>query len=48
MKECIKDCLSCADSFSEPTEIDNESDILHCMLQNGKVVEPDNVCEEWN
>lgn len=44
--ECIKDCLSCANSFSEPKE--NEDDVLHCMLNGGKEVFADECCDEWN
>ena len=31
MYECPKDCLSCANSFSEPAKNENEPDILHCV-----------------
>ena len=39
MYECPKDCLSCANSFSEPAKNENEPDILHCVEKNGKIVE---------
>jgi hypothetical protein len=43
---CIqKDCLSCANSFSEPSGSD---DILRCMIKDGKVIKEDDICEEWN
>ena len=41
----IRDCLSCSNSFSEPRE---NGDILHCMEQNGKVVEENSYCNNWN
>lgn len=40
-----KDCLSCSNSFSEPCD---DGDILHCMEQNGVVVEEDGYCVGWN
>ena len=48
MRECKRDCLSCANSFSEPARKEGESDILHCMEQDGKVVEPDGSCDKYN
>ena len=42
----IRDCLSCSNSFSE--EGDLNGDILHCMEQNGKVVDDDFYCNNWN
>ena len=44
--ECIKDCLSCANSFSEPKEDDN--DVLHCMIHDEKEVREDDYCDDWN
>ena len=43
--ECIKDCLSCSNSFSEPGE---ENDVLYCMFHNEEVVDENGFCEEWN
>lgn len=40
-----KDCLSCSNSFSEPCD---DGDILHCMKQDGVVVEEDGYCVGWN
>ena len=34
--ECPKDCLNCANSFSEPS--DNGNDILHCMVHDEEIV----------
>lgn len=31
MYECPKDCLSCANSFSEPSATNTGKDVLHCM-----------------
>jgi hypothetical protein len=45
--EGSKNCLSCSNSFSEPSDND-EGDILHCMLNDGKIVEENSVCKEWN
>lgn len=41
----IRDCLSCSNSFSEEGNLNG--DILHCMEQNGKVVD-DFYCNNWN
>lgn len=46
MCEYPKDCLSCANSFSEPS--DNGNDILHCMVHNEEIVEEDYCCEDYN
>lgn len=44
MKQNIpKDCLSCANSFSEEGK---EFDILHCVLHD-KVVEDDECCKDY-
>ena len=40
-----KDCLSCANSFSSDS---SDGDILRCMLYDGKIVEEDGCCGEWN
>ena len=48
MHECPKDCLSCANSFSEPAENENESDVLHCMEKDGQVVSETDCCDEYN
>lgn len=40
-----KDCLSCANSFSADSP---DGDILRCMLYDGKIVEEDDCCGEWN
>ena len=40
-----RDCLSCANSASEPCD---NGDILHCMEQNGKIVEENGYCDKWN
>ena len=45
-KDCIKDCLSCANSFSEPKEDGNE--VLHCMTKDGKEVPENGHCADWN
>ena len=39
MENCTKDCLNCANSFSEPASADNMPDVLHCMLHDGEVVD---------
>ena len=43
--ECIKDCLSCSNSFSEPGE---ENDVLHCMIHDEEEVDENYFCDEWN
>ena len=48
MREVKKDCLSCANSFSEALNDPNKSDVLHCMEQGGKVVKEDDCCEKYN
>lgn len=48
MNDCHKDCLSCANSFSEPSQDENESDILHCMEKDGQVVDENDCCELYN
>ena len=48
MYECPKDCLSCANSFSEPAKNENEPDILHCVEKNGKIVKDTDCCELYN
>lgn len=40
-----KNCLNCANSFSQQN---SEGDILRCMLYDGKIVEEDKCCGEWN
>lgn len=40
-----KDCLSCANSFSEER---SDGDILHCMLHNDIIVDDNEYCGEWN
>lgn len=40
-----RDCLSCSNSFTEPCD---NGDILHCMEQDGKVVEENGYCNKWN
>lgn len=40
-----KDCLSCKNSFSEERP---DGDVLHCMVANGKIVEDNGYCNEWN
>ena len=40
-----RDCLSCANSASEPC---GNGDILHCMEQNGNIVEENGYCDKWN
>lgn len=42
----IRDCLTCSNSFSE--EGNSTRDILHCMEQNGRVVDDDFYCDNWN
>ena len=42
------DCLSCGHSFSEPAQDENEFDLLHCTIQDEKVVDEENYCDEWN
>jgi hypothetical protein len=37
-----KDCFNCSNSF-----VDDEGN-LHCVKQNGKIVEENETCEEWN
>ena len=44
-QEGNKDCLSCANSCSEPCE---DGDILHCMERDGEVVEDNGYCDKWN
>lgn len=41
----IRNCLSCSNSFSEGN---SAGDILHCMEQNGRVVDYDFYCDNWN
>lgn len=41
----IRDCLSCSNSFSEPCD---NGDILHCIEQDGKIVEENEFCDNWN
>lgn len=48
MYKCPKDCLSCANSFSEPAHSESEPDILHCMEQDGKIVNENDCCEKYN
>lgn len=48
MYECPKNCLSCANSFSEPSATNTEKDILHCMIHNEKVVDENYSCEDYN
>lgn len=43
-----KYCLSCANSFSEQAEDKSKPDILHCMEQDGKIVDEDGYCEKYN
>lgn len=43
--KCPKDCLSCANSFSESS---NNGDILHCMERNGEIVCETDWCAKWN
>jgi len=44
--ECLKDCLSCANSFSEPS--DNGNDILYCIVHDEEIVEETYCCEDYN
>lgn len=37
--ECPKDCLSCANSFSESSTTNTEKDVLHCMVHNEEIVD---------
>ncbi len=37
------DCLSCSHSF-----VTDEDDELHCPFRNGKPVDEDEWCEDWN
>ena len=37
-----KDCFNCSNSF-----VDDEGN-LHCMKQEGKIVEENQTCEDWN
>lgn len=48
MYECPKDCLNCANSFSEPSATNTEKDVLHCMIHNEKVVDENYSCEDYN
>ena len=41
-KKMKKDCFNCSNSF-----VDDEGN-LHCMEQEGKVVEENMVCKDWN
>lgn len=41
----VRDCLSCSNSHSEPK---GKGDILHCIVQSGKVVEENGFCSKWN
>ena len=45
IEKCNRDCLSCTNSTSEPCD---NGDILHCMEQNGKIVEENGYCDKWN
>ena len=40
-----RDCLSCANSFSEERV---DGDVLHCMIKDGAIVKETDCCEEWN
>ena len=40
-----KDCLSCANSFSEHCP---DGDILRCVLHDGTIVGEDECCGEWD
>lgn len=46
MYECSKDCLSCANSFSE--QGDENGDILHCMKHDEMIVDENCYCEDYN
>ena len=46
MSECPKDCLCCANSFSEQSNEGN--DILLCMVRDEEVVEENYCCEDNN
>ncbi len=46
MYEYPKDCLSCANSFSESS--DNGNDIFHCMIHNEEIVEESYCYEDYN
>lgn len=48
MYQCQKNCLNCANSFSEPSFDENKPDVLHCMEHDGKVVDADDYCEDYN
>ena len=49
-RACPKNCLSCANSFSEPAQEtqENGSDILHCMERGGEIVQEDGYCADYN
>ena len=47
LSDSMKNCLSCSNSFSEPSD-NTDGDILHCMEQNGKIVEENGCCSRWN
>lgn len=48
MKECPKDCLSCSNSFSIPSEESISGvDELFCIIKQ-EIVEEDECCEEYN
>lgn len=40
-----KNCLNCANSVSQQY---SEGDILRCMFFDGKIVDEDECCGEWN
>lgn len=48
MRKYQKDCLSCANSFSEPAQDESRQDVLHCMEKDGEVVDESGYCEEYN
>lgn len=43
--ELKKDCLSCANSFSESLE---DTDVLRCMEYNEEIVDENGYCEDYN
>lgn len=38
----LKDCMSCANAF-----VDDEN-FLHCVMHEGKIVNDNDVCDDWN
>lgn len=45
INRCPKDCLSCANSFSDDV---GETHVLRCVLKDDKIVDENFCCEDYN